>query len=1072
MLKPNKIRSILAFCLLLCFSWPTYIYASDAEESTDNVKASEASDKADDGSDSFYIDENAVLPEVIGGGMAISKQTLGIGYATKLYDATSGIPTSEANAVLATSDGFIWIGGYSGLIKYDGTNFVRQDSSTGVTSVNTLFEDNKGRLWVGTNDNGLVRLDRGKSSHWDYSDGLSASSVRTITEDCDGNIFIGTTAGIDYIDENDSLHNLEDPLIDNSYISNMATDIIGIIYGNTKDGRAFSIIEKKVTVYQIDQDKYGIINCVYPSPYHPQSVYLATNSGKLYTANIENNFKDLEEVSLYSGNSGITVKQSENGLSAVDSGIENRTLIINRIDFACEMLWLLNEDSVGYLDSDGHYEEISNLPITNSFLSMTLDYEGNLWFASSRQGVMKIVANKFADVTENAGIESGVVNATCLHDDVLYVGTDSGLRMLSGETRIEDTPIQTYLGSARIRCILEDNDNTLWFASYTGGKGLVALKKDGSITNYTKQNGLIDDQIRCLYLTSDDSILVGTNGGLNVLKNGKVISSYGVEDGMTNTVALTACEGFDGEYYVGTDGDGIYVVKGEKITRLGRDDGLTSDIVMRIKKDEKNGVCWIVTSNSIEYIKDNKITDISEFPYNNNYDIYFDNNDNAWILSSCGVYVTAVRNLLENREKFEYQLYDLSSGLLNIPTGNSYSALDEKGNLYIAGRDGVCLVNIDNYFGLTHKIKLFVPYLEVDGEMYYLGYEDSFLIPSSAKDIKIYGYALTYSMQNPVIRYMLEGFDEEAKTVTKNELEPVRYTNLRGGNYTFSLSVVNSSTGEVQQSFELKIVKKKAFYEEIWFYLLILFVFLTVIFFLVQNYLDRRTVKFLKKEEEQKNLIREIVRSFAKTIDMKDRYTNGHSYRVAKYTSMLAKELGYDEETVDKYNNIALLHDIGKIGVPPEVLNKAGKLTDEEFDTIKSHTTLGYNALKDISIMPELAIGAEYHHERPDGKGYPEGLKGDKIPRVAQIIAVADTFDAMYSDRPYRKRMNFDKAVSIIKEVRGTQLAEDVVDAFLRLVEKGEFRAKDDKGGGTMEDINNIRKEYDKEEEKKNEEKS
>lgn len=120
-----------------------------------------------------------------------------------------------------------------------------------------------------------------------------------------------------------------------------------------------------------------------------------------------------------------------------------------------------------------------------------------------------------------------------------------------------------------------------------------------------------------------------------------------------------------------------------------------------------------------------------------------------------------------------------------------------------------------------------------------------------------------------------------------------------------------------------------------------------------------------------------------------DNKGRGHSYRVAKYTSMLAKELGYDEETVDKYNNIALLHDIGKIGVPPEVLNKAGKLTDEEFDTIKSHTTLGYNALKDISIMPELAIGAEYHHERPDGKGYPEGLKGDKIPRVAQIIAVA-----------------------------------------------------------------------------------
>ena len=108
--------------------------------------------------------------------------------------------------------------------------------------------------------------------------------------------------------------------------------------------------------------------------------------------------------------------------------------------------------------------------------------------------------------------------------------------------------------------------------------------------------------------------------------------------------------------------------------------------------------------------------------------------------------------------------------------------------------------------------------------------------------------------------------------------------------------------------------------------------------------------------------------------------------------------------------------------------------------------------------MPELATGAGAHHERPDGKGYPNGLKGDEIPRVAQIIAVADTFDAMYSNRPYRNRMNFEKVVSIIREISGTQLTTDVVDAFLRLVEKGEFRDPEDDGGGSTEDITNIRK--------------
>ena len=219
----------------------------------------------------------------------------------------------------------------------------------------------------------------------------------------------------------------------------------------------------------------------------------------------------------------------------------------------------------------------------------------------------------------------------------------------------------------------------------------------------------------------------------------------------------------------------------------------------------------------------------------------------------------------------------------------------------------------------------------------------------------------------------------------------------------------------------------------------------------------------LQQQKRDKELTREIIEAFAKTVDLKDAYTQGHSFRVAQYTEMLAREMGYDEETVEKYHNIALMHDIGKIGVPDSVLNKPGKLTDEEFELIKSHAERGYAVLQGISLMPEIPIGARAHHERPDGKGYPQGLTEDEIPPVAKIIAVADCFDAMYSNRPYRPRMNFDKVVSIIKDVSGTQLSSEVVDAFLRLVDKGEFRAPDDTGGGSTETIENIRSDTAKE---------
>ena len=222
--------------------------------------------------------------------------------------------------------------------------------------------------------------------------------------------------------------------------------------------------------------------------------------------------------------------------------------------------------------------------------------------------------------------------------------------------------------------------------------------------------------------------------------------------------------------------------------------------------------------------------------------------------------------------------------------------------------------------------------------------------------------------------------------------------------------------------------------------------------FLVRE--QNRSIKL--KQQEDSVFVNELTTAFARLIDMKDRYTNGHSFRVAQYTAMLARELGCDDDTVEKYYRIALLHDVGKIAIPREVLNKPGALTDEEFEQIKSHTTKGYDALKDISVMPELATGAQSHHERPDGRGYPSHLKGSEIPRVAQIIAVADAFDAMYSNRPYRSRMNFEVVVSIIRGASGTQLTPDVVDAFLRLVARGEFRARDDDGGGCTTEIDNA----------------
>ena len=154
----------------------------------------------------------------------------------------------------------------------------------------------------------------------------------------------------------------------------------------------------------------------------------------------------------------------------------------------------------------------------------------------------------------------------------------------------------------------------------------------------------------------------------------------------------------------------------------------------------------------------------------------------------------------------------------------------------------------------------------------------------------------------------------------------------------------------------------------------------------------------------------------------------------------IANRLGYDPDQVENIYNIALLHDIGKLAIPDEILNKPSALNDEEYEVMKTHASIGQDILKEIVSSPELSQGAGFHHERIDGKGYPNGLKGDEIPEVAQIIAVADTFDAMYSTRPYRKKLELSTVLDELRRISGTQLNPKFVEVFIQICEDGEVK--------------------------------
>ena len=207
----------------------------------------------------------------------------------------------------------------------------------------------------------------------------------------------------------------------------------------------------------------------------------------------------------------------------------------------------------------------------------------------------------------------------------------------------------------------------------------------------------------------------------------------------------------------------------------------------------------------------------------------------------------------------------------------------------------------------------------------------------------------------------------------------------------------------------------------------------TIEFMRLKNDLAREVDK---KAKENNRLTLHVVQTLAEAIDAKDTYTNGHSGRVAAYSREIAKRLGYEESKQDEIYMMGLLHDVGKIGVPDWIINKTDRLTDEEFAEIKKHPSVGNRILKKIKEMPKLAYGARWHHERIDGRGYPDGLKGNEIPEEARIIAVADAYDAMTSNRSYRNVMPQAAVRSEIEKGKGSQFDERIADIMIGMIDE------------------------------------
>ena len=208
---------------------------------------------------------------------------------------------------------------------------------------------------------------------------------------------------------------------------------------------------------------------------------------------------------------------------------------------------------------------------------------------------------------------------------------------------------------------------------------------------------------------------------------------------------------------------------------------------------------------------------------------------------------------------------------------------------------------------------------------------------------------------------------------------------------------------------------------------------------------EKLSKDFIEEHRKNERLSMQVVQTLAGAVDAKDRYTKGHSTRVAEYSREIARSAGFSEKDQEKIYMMGLLHDVGKIGIPDTVINKPTKLTPEEFEIIKTHPTVGYEILKNIHEMPELATAARWHHEKYDGTGYPDGLKGEDIPPEVRIISVADAYDAMSSRRSYHDVYAQGYIKSELENNKGTQFDPEYAKIMLEMIdEDSEYSMRED----------------------------
>ncbi|MBQ9899895.1 MAG: HD domain-containing protein [Acholeplasmatales bacterium] len=960
-----------------------------------------------------------------------------------------------ARSICQTYDGYVWIGQFAGLNRYDSKELVAFNSYTDdngeVVNIENvrLLSHYQSKLYLVCTV-GLLMFENNKFTKIDLGDDVYIYDI--IINDA-GLLYISTSSGLYTYD---SLTN--EKKADSKHIES----ILAVMpYKNT------IYILKDSKVYDYDN------NCIYESVADPAyTIYsfedklaIATNSGKIFFYNLTSNELLSKSIKLkdVSGNSGDMVhkfvysKDDKTLFAAAEKG-----------------LYSIDEKTL----EASYAKKLEN---NSKLVDIMIDYEKNLWIASYISGVSIISQSSLVDIlfdidTKTIPVDDRLVYAVLKYGNDLYIATGSGIYVYDvvNEVLKTDHPLITQINAIlAIDATKEetaDKDipyydvrdievfkNKIYFA--TCGSGLFEYNPETEAFRIysgldinpddpdVKTTGYYAVAQRCLK-AYDDYLYIGTTTSSIVRFDGtNFIYNREIPIAPKGQILYIDRSAFGKITFVAS-GSGIYTINDDLETSschlIHGVEELTSGI-LKFYQDGDNffyniyGRFFVINTRNGNYsdpkeIKipfvNSSITEINKVEIRDN----IGNTSYKYVIASeKQIYI--IDDLLA--DELVYDFYDSSNGLKSSIKGNSSGYYDEENMIYyFQSQEGVFTYDFTQTEEARVPLKVAVNSVNADGNSYF---GNDVTVSKNAERVTFNFAAFSFKpTKGYKVYYKLDGADKDY-VEADGAVSSVSYTNLKGGKYKFHIYVVDE-LGQESNHIEVNLTKTMHLYEYPAFWAVIIILGVAIIIALNVYFIKYRMAKIIERENEYKEITLEAIEAIARTIDAKDAYTNGHSKRVGIYSREIARALELSEQEIENIYYIALLHDIGKIAIPENILNKPGRLTDEEFEIMKSHTTAGAKILEGISTIPDIVAGAKYHHEKYGGGGYPTGIKGEEIPFIARIICCADCYDAMATKRVYKEPYTKEKIISEFERCKEIQFDPHIADIVIKLIKEDRLR--------------------------------